>query len=458
MVHDMVEMEKAGVPTATVLSDGFQNDAAASAKAFGMAEVRYTVVPKVYNNITVEEAVAQTDPVIDDVIELLTTPGDGHALEEAKDISRDGVESFQGADQFGALERFDAEYLDRDWGDGFPLIAPTQERVEAMLRGTTLPPDEVVCVLPPGSGYASVRKIAVNAVMAGCKPEHLPVIIAGAKAISQLDPQDARGFLMSTSANGPLFVVNGPIAKELGINAKRAALGPGRQSRVNIAIGRGLILTLKNVGHWYPGHLDMDTIGTTRKFPQLLAENDEDSPWEPFHVEQGYAKDASTLTVFSTSWEVDVGDQGNNTGEGLLRTIAYECTTGGGSYIGNLYGEQDDKPREGVLVLAAPAHAQPIARDGFTKRAAKAFIHAHAKKPAREMTNKFNVPEKVKVAWKWLYDLSPTEQERVILPVQESADRYFIVCVGANDRGKDLVIGTTTPATVEVTDRAEAQE
>jgi len=104
-----------------------------------------------------------------------------------------------------------------------------------------------------------------------------------------------------------------------------------------------------------------------------------------------------------------------------------------------------------VPVLASPAHAQPIARDGFTKRTAKTFLHTHAMKPAREMTNKFNVPEKVKMAWKWLYELSPTEQEQVILPVQESADRYYIICVGANDRGKDLVIGTTSPATVEIT-------
>ena len=451
----MVELEKTGIPTGTILSNGFQDDAVASAKAFGMADIPFTVVPKVYNNITPEEAIAQTDPAVDDLIKLLTTQSDGYSLEEAS-VPKDGAasEAFQGADQFGALEQFNEAFLDRDWGDGFPLIPPTQERVEAMLRGTTLGPDEVVCLLPPGTGYASVRKIAVNSVMAGCRPEHLPVVIAGAKAISQLDPQDARGALMSTSANGPLFVVNGPVARELGINSKRAALGPGRQSRVNIVIGRALILTLKNVGHWYPGHLDMDTIGTTRKFPQLLAENEEDSPWEPFHVEQGFARDASTITVFNTSWEADVGDQGNNTGDGLLRTIAYSCTTGGGTYIANLAGEFDTRPRGGTLVLVAPPHARPIAADGYGKESVKTFIHAHAQKPARQLINNFNVPEKARVAWKWLYELSPTEQERVILPVLESADRYYILCVGANDRAKDLVIGTNTPATVEIEHRA----
>ena len=455
MIHDMVELEKAGVPTVTILSDGFQDDALASAKAFGMADITFTVVPKVYNNISVDESVAQTDPAVDEVIRLLTTPENGYAIESA-DLDRraNGVETFEGVDQFAALERFNDGYLDNDWGDGFPMIPPTAERVEAMLKGTTLNPDDVVCLLPPGTGYASVRKIAINAVMAGCKPEHLPVVIAGAKALASMDPQDARGFLMSTSANGPLFVVNGPIASELGINSKRATLGPGRQSRVNIVIGRGLILTLKNVGHWYPGHLDMDTIGTARKFPMLLAENEDDTPWEPLHVEHGFREDSNAITVFSTGSEKDVGDQGNNTGDGLLRTIAYNCTAGGGSYIANLAGEFDDKPRGGVLVLIAPAHARPIAADGYSKRAAKAFLHAHAKKPARELINNFNVPEKVRVAWKWLYDLTPMEQEKVILPVEESADRYDIVCVGANDRAKNLVFGTTTPATVEITDRA----
>ena len=274
-------------------------------------------MPKVYNNITVEESVAQTDPAVSEVIRLLTTDQDGHALESALQ-RRDGAESFEGIDQFEALEQFNRSFLDNDWGDGFPLIPPTEERVEAMLKGTTLEPDEVVCMLPPGTGYASVRKIAINAVMADCRPEHLPVVIAGARAIASLNPQDARGFLMSTSANGPLFLVNGPIAGELGINSKRATLGPGRQSRVNIVIGRALILTLKNVGHWYPGHLDMDTIGTARKFPMLIAENEEDSPWEPFHVEQGFRADANTITVFSTGSEKDVGDQGNSTGDGLF--------------------------------------------------------------------------------------------------------------------------------------------
>ena len=451
----MVELEKAGVPTATILSEGFQDDAFASAKAFGMGDIKFTVVPQVYNNITVEETVAQTDPAVSELIRLLTTPLDGYDMEEsAIDQHESQSHSFEGDDQFDALDMFNESFLANDWGDGFPMIPPTEERVEEMLRGTTLNPDDLVCLLPPGTGYATVRKIAINAVMAGAKPEHLPVIIAGTKAIAMIDPQDARGFLMSTSAHAPLFMVNGPIAKELGINSGRATLGPGRQSRVNIVIGRALILTLKNVGHWYPGHLDMDTIGTARKFPALLAENEADSPWEPFHVEKGFRRDSNTVTVFSTRAELDVGDQGNNTGDGLLRTIAYKCTATGGEYIANLAGEYDDKPRGGALILMAPGHAKPIAADGYSKRAAKSFLHQHAKKPARELINDFNVPEKVRFAWRWLYELSPMEAEKVLLHVQESPDRFNIVCVGADDRAKDLVFNSGTYGMAEIENRA----
>ena len=309
----MVQLEKAGIPTATILSDGFQDDAKASAKAFGMKSTPFTVVPNVYNNVTVQEAVEQTDPIVDEVITLLTTQE--HEDETGNTVlasTQNIYESFEGVDQFDALDKFNKVFLDNDWGDGFPLIPPTKERVTHMLSGTTMERDGLVCLLPPGSGYATVEKIAINAVMAGCKPEHLPIVMAGAKALSVLDPQDARGFLMSTSANGPLFLVNGPIAHELGINSKRATLGPGRQSRINIVIGRALILTLKNVGHWYPGHLDMDTIGTTRKFPQLIAENEDDTPWEPFHqnttaLEIIYQFSKITITRYQYNHSVQYG-------------------------------------------------------------------------------------------------------------------------------------------------------
>jgi hypothetical protein len=449
----MIELEKAGIPTVAILSNGFQHDAEATAKAFGMPGVRYAVVPRVYNNISEEEAIAQTDPVVEELIKLLTTPVNGSGTTSQK-VERAALEEFSGADQFSALEIFNEKFLDRDWGDGFPLIPPTVERVAAMLKGTTRDPLEVVCALPPGNGVATVEKIAINCVMAGCKPEHLPIIMAAAKAISKMEKRAVRGFLMSTSANAPIMVINGPIAKELGINSGRCTLGPGKMARVNVVLGRALVLTLKNVGHWYPGVMDMDTIGTPRKFSMCVAENEEHSPWEPLHVELGFPREANTVTVFSTGGDKDIGDQGNTTAEGLLRTIAYSCIWGGASYIASLAGEYDDTPQGATLAFIAPAHAWPIAKDGFSKKAAKDFLHAHAKAPVRQLINNFNVPEKVRVQWQWLYRLPKEEQERMLMPVQETAQRYFIVCVGAPDRAKDMVFPSGSPSIVEITDRA----
>ena len=132
----MVELEKAGVPTAVILSDGFQHDADASALAFGMGPIPRVEVPKVYNNITTAEAHSQTEPVVPELIKLLTKQVTGEAIEEAAiQAAQSRREVFTGEDQFDALERFNEEFLDRDWGDGFPLIPPTPARVEHMLTG-----------------------------------------------------------------------------------------------------------------------------------------------------------------------------------------------------------------------------------------------------------------------------------------------------------------------------------
>ena len=146
--------------------------------------------------------------------------------------------------------------------------------------------------------------------MAGAKPEQMPIIVAALKALSKVDREMALHVLMSTGSHASLLVVNGPIAKEIGINA-RAAMGPGRGNHVNLTIGRSYTLCLKNIGQWYPGQMDMDTVGSVRRLTVCVAENEEASPWEPFHVEKGYRKDDSVVTLMTTRGEIDIIDQGN---------------------------------------------------------------------------------------------------------------------------------------------------
>ena len=210
----------------------------------------------------------------------------------------------------------------------------------------------------------------------------MPVIIAAVKAFSLLgaskDPllsgtgiNQGKSLLMSTSPQAPLLIVNGPIANKLGINSG-SALGPGKDNEINIVIGRAFYLCLKNIGYWYPNEMDMDTIGTTRKFVQCIAENEGMSPWDPFHVDLGYGVNESTVSVFVTDGELDVQDQGNTSAEDLLKVLAYGCSFG----TANI--QKGDKGSGGAerLILMPPDVANPIGTDGeFSKQKAREFIH-----------------------------------------------------------------------------------
>jgi hypothetical protein len=397
-----------------------------------MPDLRYVIVPLIYRNLTPEESLRQTEPVLGDIVRELTINPTSSRTDGK--VQQAAVERFEGEDGLDAWHKMNREFMNRDWGDGFPLVPPTKQKIEAMLRGTNLPPDYVVCDLPPGFGIATVEKIAINSVMAGAEPLHMPVIIAAVKAASQLPPTSAKGFFMSTSANGSFFVVNGPIAKELGVNAKAACLGPGRQNRVNLAIGRAYTLCLKNIGYWYPGQMDMDTIGSTRKFTPVIAENEEMSPWDPYHVDMGFKREESTVTFFGTLGELEAGDQGNTSAEGLLKNIAYTASVG--------HFDFPTAKRSGAsatLVLLPPDVARPVGRAGFSKGGVKEFLHFHAQGSLGKMAQYMPLTDaRVPAHWRWLLELSEEERLKITMPVRHSAEDYHIVVAGA-DRAKTLM-------------------
>ena len=441
MIHDMIEVEKMGKPAVPIVSGRFEGDAIASSRAFGMPGLLFVMVPRIYRNLALDECVSQTEDAFESLVQTLTSDGNGGAYSVETETA--AVERYEGDDRLDAVLRMNAEYLDRDLGDGFPLLSATRSSVDRLLTGTNLPPDHVVCDMPPGFGLATVEKIAINAALAGAEPEHMPVIIAAVKALSQLGSQGGKALLMSTSPNAPLLVVNGPAGKELGINA-RSALGPGRNNRVNITIGRAFSLCLKNIGHWYLDQMDMDTIGTTRKFIMCIAENEAMSPWAPYHVDKGFAPEDSTVTVWITDGELDVQDQGNTTAEGLLKNLAYGATFGTRSL-----GERHDRE---TLILMPPDVARPVGAQGFTKRGAKEFIHLHANSSLGKMIQYMPLEGEARVAanWKWLEGLTEEERLKIEVPVLESADRYDILVVGA-DRAKTAVMPSgPSPVTVGI--------
>ena len=439
MVHDMIEVEKMGKPAVPIISGRFEGDAEASARTFAMPALRFVIVPRIYRNLTPAESLRNTEPAIDDIVRSLT--GNGESAVSAEQIPEADVERFEGGDRLDTMLRMNEEFIGRDWGDGFPLLPPTRAAVDELLKGTNLPPDHVVCDMPPGFGIATVEKIAVNSALAGARPEHMPVIIGAVQALSRMGPHGGKSLLMSTSPQAPLLIVNGPIASELGINA-RSALGPGLSNRVNITIGRAFSLCLRNIGQWYPDRMDMDTIGTTRKFVHCIAENERMSPWDPFHADKGFKASESAVSVFISDGELDIQDQGNDTAEGLLKTIAYGLSFGTRSL-----GDNHDAER---LILLPPDVARPVGAQGFTKRGVKEFLHAHANASLGKMIQYMPLKGEARVAaqWRWLEELTERDLLDMTMPVLESPERFDVVVVGA-DRAKTLVM-PTGPSSVTV--------
>ncbi len=219
----------------------------------------------------------------------------------------------------GALEDEFEAMAERGWSDGLPLVPPTAERVLRMLEGTRRPPDEVVAVVPPDLVPCTVEKAAVNAVMAGCRPEYLPVVLTALEAACTAQ-FNMHGLLATTYASGPVVIVNGPVAGRIGMNSGVNALGQG--SRANASIGRALQLIVRNVGGGRPGGVDRATHGNPGKLTFCFAEDERGSPWEPLAVERGVPVGRSAVTLFAGAGVQPVVDQLSRAPESLARTLA----------------------------------------------------------------------------------------------------------------------------------------
>ena len=214
----------------------------------------------------------------------------------------------------------DAEVcFERGWTDGLPVIPPTPERILRMLSGTTRAPDDVVGDVPPDYAACTVEKAAINAVLAGCKPEYMPVLLAALEAA--LDPDfTLHGILCSTCFTGPLVIVNGPIARRIGMNSGLNVLGQG--NRANATIGRTLNLIVRNVGGGRPGEIDRSTFGAPSKYTFCFAEDESDEEWEPLSVSRGIPRGTSAVTLFQGEGVQGIMDQASRTPEELTASLA----------------------------------------------------------------------------------------------------------------------------------------
>ncbi len=244
------------------------------------------------------------------------------------------------------------------WTDGLPVVPPTPERVERMLSGTARDPDELIAAVPPKWGRATVEKVAINAVMAGCKPAYLPLILTAVEAMIS-ERFNLHGVQVTTSHVGPMLVVNGPIRKQLEVNDGFNLFGQGW--RANATIGRALRLICTNIGGALPGELDRAAFGHAGKYTCCIAEKEEANPWSAMHVDRGFQADDSTVTVFAAAGPQTVNDHGSNTAEGILNTISENIVA-----PGNSSGE--------TLLVIGVEHAKTISEDGFSKSDIRRYI------------------------------------------------------------------------------------
>lgn len=221
--------------------------------------------------------------------------------------------------ELAALEDEWEAMWDRGWSDGLPVVPPTEARVMRMLEGTSRAPDEIVAVVPPDLVPCTVEKVAINAVMAGCRPDYLPVVLAAVEAACT-DEFNMHGLLATTMDVGPIMIVNGPIRNEIGMNSGLNVLGQG--NRANSTIGRALQLVVRNVGGGQPGGVDRATHGGPHKIGLAIPEDEERSPWTSLAESRGYDRTQSTVTLFSGGGPRIIVDQLSRTPESLTRHFA----------------------------------------------------------------------------------------------------------------------------------------
>jgi hypothetical protein len=253
--------------------------------------------------------------------------------------------------------------FDRGWSDGLPVVPPTEHRVLAMLEGTTRDPQEIVAVVPPDLVACSVEKVAINAVMAGCKPEYLPVVLAAVEAACT-DEFNMHGLLATTMDVGPVIVVNGPIARAIGMNSGRNVFGQG--NRANATIGRALQLVVRNVGGGRPGEVDRATFGNPGKLSFCFAEDEATSPWTPLSTDLGAEAGTSTVTLFPGEAPRGIVDQLSRDPESLSRSFAANLRT--------LHHPKLPLAFDCLLAIG-PEHARVFAEAGWSKAQLIARLH-----------------------------------------------------------------------------------
>ncbi|HMF03394.1 MAG TPA: hypothetical protein VKH17_01165 [Acidimicrobiia bacterium] len=319
---------------------------------------------------------------------------------------------------------------ERGWGDGLPVVAPTAARIDRMLKMVDAHPDEAIAVLPPRNGAATVRAIAVNAVLAGCPPEVMPVLVVAARALARPE-LNLDGVQATTHPVAPLVIIHGRAGADLGFNGGLGAFGPG--CRANAAVGRAVRFLLMHVGGARPGAGDASTQGQPSKYTFCIAENAADSPWPPYAWTKGVTAD-SAVTVACTENPHNVHDMWSRAPAGILEKMATVVAQLGSNNAPVSFAE--------VFVVLCPEHAVTMAEAGWAREDVQRYLFERARLPARQMRAAFDPP-----LWEpWMHAVA----DDAVLPLTGHPDNYRILVAGGPGKHSSVLLswGVTKSVTL----------
>ncbi|RLE24809.1 MAG: hypothetical protein DRJ50_04125, partial [Actinobacteria bacterium] len=366
-----IAAESAGVPSVSLICEGFEGQARATARGFGFDDLAIAVtnghVDAQSFDEMVERFVATTvDQVIDGLTIQVVHSGDASSEPSALDIAATGT-----------IDEINRVFIDSEWSDGLPILPPTRERVDSMIAASGHDPWKILGVAKSTGRDITIWSIAVNAVMAGCAPEHLPILIAVAEILA--DPSYGAEHSGNTTGADALMILNGPAAGELGFNSGQGALRDG--VRANTSVGRWLRLYLRNVFGFVPGEHDKATFGNT--FRVVLTEDHEtleDIDWEPLSADFGFGIGDDTITMARMNSGVIIGSVFGSTPHEIIPYLADGMTRVTGWDLTHVYGLGQAQFRP--LLVLSPNLARTFARAGWSKHDVKQALFEQARIPA----------------------------------------------------------------------------
>ena len=454
LTRDLCALEKMGVPTVMLIAKPFLLISNAELRLKGLFKVSRAVMEHPLNSLPEEEAAQVADALYDAVVKGLTQ--DGEALDTPEAEAARPIEekaeperiTIEGENYFDFSTNLNRYFINHGWSDGLPLVPPTEAAVNRMLSGTKRGRDEVLLKYQPGNGVATIEKIAVNCVMAGCEPSHLPVVAAAIEAMHK-DGFNITSLTQSSGADTPMVMVNGPIAKEIGMTAEGACLGPGKYSAVNTAIGRAVRLTMMNIGHCYPSIRDIDTLGSPNKYALCACENEDDNPFnEPYNVEKGFKPGTNCVTTMPCQSFMDVEDLESGRPEDLLMTIACTIDTMGWPGARSWMGFIDPNVMH-VTVIFAPDHARLITNSGWTKFDVRQYLYAKCRRAWGQFKH-LVIPRikdgTVHPGYRWL----ATASDDTEVPMVRDPSYFDIAVIGGAAGKSALSMNIGCPTTVEI--------